>query len=87
MHINRIGLAKDVVETFEELKLGKKIAYVVYDFSDDKRNIVVEKKVEKSANKTPEEQYDEFTKALPEDQCRYAIYDFTYDLPNGEGTR
>jgi len=82
-----IGLATDVVATFEELKLGKKLACVVYDFSDDKRNIVVEKKVEKSAAKTPEEQYNEFIEGLPLDQCRYAIYDFTYDLPNGEGTR
>ena len=87
MHINRIGLEKDVVESFEELKLGKKHAYVIYDFSDDKRFIVVKKKVEKSADKTPEKQYEDFIEELPLDQCRYAIYDFTYDLPNGEGTR
>ncbi|CAZ84875.1 unnamed protein product [Tuber melanosporum] len=82
-----IGLAKDVVENFEELKLGKKLAYILYNFSPDNKVIAVEKKVEKDAQKTPKEQYEEFIDALPATQCRYAIYDFTYDLPNGEGTR
>ncbi|KAG0636923.1 hypothetical protein HOY80DRAFT_311921, partial [Tuber brumale] len=82
-----IGLAEDVVKEFEELKLGKKLAYILYNFSGDNKFIVVEKKIEKDAKKTPREQYEEFIIALPEDQCRYAIYDFTYDLPNGEGTR
>ncbi|PWW72662.1 hypothetical protein C7212DRAFT_226045, partial [Tuber magnatum] len=87
IHINRIGLAEEVTQYFQELKLGKKHAYVLYKISDDNRFIVVEKRVEKDAQKTPVAQYEEFVNSLPSDQCRYAIYDFTYDLPNGEGTR
>jgi cofilin len=82
-----IGLAEEVTQYFQELKLGKKHAYVLYKISDDNRSIVVEKRGEKDALKKPEAQYEEFVNSLPSDQCRYAIYDFTYDLPNGEGTR
>jgi len=82
-----VGLTKDVVDTFEELKLGKKLAYVLYRFTDDSKQITTEDKVEKVASKTPKEQYEEFIEKLPENQCRYVVYDFTYDLPNGEGTR
>lgn len=45
------------------------------------RTIVVEKAVEKC------HKYDEFVAALPEDDCRYAIFDFNYEKSPGEGQR
>ncbi|KAI5841921.1 hypothetical protein DFP73DRAFT_574148 [Morchella snyderi] len=65
---------------FEELKLGKKVKYIIYKLSDDKKCIEVEKHSEST-------DYDSFIGDLPENECRYAIYDFEYELEAGEGTR
>lgn len=40
--------------------------------------------VEKSSTET---NYDTFIADLPENECRYAIYDFEFELAEGEGTR
>ncbi|RPA99526.1 cofilin [Choiromyces venosus 120613-1] len=81
-----VTLAQDIISSYQEFKLGKKHAYVLYKLSEDNKVIEVEKKVLKDDKPNPKDQYEEFIAALPEKQCRYAIYDFTYDLP-GEGTR
>jgi cofilin len=78
--LTRVGLAKECVPAFEELKLGKKIKYIIFKLSDDKKNIEVEKS-------STECDYETFIGDLPETECRYAIYDFEYDLEGGEGTR
>lgn len=31
--------------------------------------------------------YDDFTALLPENECRYAVYDFEYEKAGGEGMR
>lgn len=46
---------------------------------DDNKEIVVEKKAENS-------EYDEFLGELPENEPRYAVYDFDFEKP-GEGKR
>lgn len=66
---------------FQDLKLRKKHRYVIYRLSDDNRAIVVEKVVEKDAK------YDDFVAGLPEDDCRYAVYDFEYQKSPEEGSR
>jgi cofilin len=38
--------------------------------------IEIEKAVEKGT-------YEEFIACLPKDACRYAVYDFQYDTPDG----
>jgi cofilin len=35
----------------------------------------------------PNTSYDEFQKALPKDDCRYAVFDFEYDQADGGGKR
>jgi cofilin len=37
--------------------------------------------VEKSAG--PTGTYDDFIAALPKDACRYAVFDFEYETPDG----
>ena len=34
-----------------------------------------------------EQEYDAFLEKLPENECRYAVYDFEYDIGGGEGKR
>ncbi|GAA5820832.1 hypothetical protein JCM11251_001833 [Rhodosporidiobolus azoricus] len=53
--------------------------YIVFKLSDDNKEIVVEKTSESA-------DYDEFTDALPPNTCRYAVYDFEFEIP-GEGKR
>ena len=48
--------------------------------NDKKTEIIVE---ETSSN----EDYDAFLEKLPENECKYAIYDFEYDIGGGEGKR
>lgn len=62
------------------MKLGKKAKFVIYALNDKKTEIVVK---ETSADAD----YDSFLEALPENDCRYAVYDFEYELSNGEGKR
>ncbi|KAL1405124.1 cofilin [Vanrija albida] len=70
----------ETLERYQELKTGKKLAYVIYGVSDDKKSIVVLKTSE-SRN------FEDFVADLPEKECRWAVYDFQYELPGGEGTR
>jgi hypothetical protein len=69
---------EDCIKAFQELKLGKKLKYVIYTLSTDNKEIIVEKKSHSS-------DYDEYLAALPEDDCRWAVYDFEYNT--NEGTR
>lgn len=80
--LNRVGLDKDCVPAFEDLKLGrdKSLKYIIFKLSDDKKFIVVEKK-------GSDLDYDSFLGDLPEKDCRYAVYDFEYELLTGEGKR
>lgn len=64
-----------------ELKLRKKFRYIIYKLNDDNTSIVIEKKVESCDN------YESFLGELPEDDCRYAVYDFEFEKSPGEGMR
>ncbi|URE07123.1 actin-depolymerizing factor [Musa troglodytarum] len=67
-----MGVAEDCKETFLELQRKKTYRYVIFTI-DEKQNQVV---VEKTGAAT--ESYDDFLASLPENDCRYAIYDFDF---------
>lgn len=79
-----VGVHDDALKAFNEFKLGggKKDApnYIIYRISDDKTQIVIDTKGRAAT-------YDEFTELLPENECRYAVYDFDYELAGGAGKR
>lgn len=62
------------------MKLGKKYKYIIYKISDDKTKIIVDKT-------STDPSYDKFLEELPENDCKYAVYDFEYELGQGEGKR
>lgn len=64
-----------------ELKLRKKYRYIVYKLNDDNTSIVIENKMESC------DKYDDFLGQLPENDCRYAVYDFEFEKSPGEGIR
>lgn len=76
----RVAVDDECVNVFNELKLGKKYKFIIFTLNDDNTKIVVSKA-------STETSYDQFIAELPETECRYAIYDFEYDLGGGEGKR
>ncbi|KIY46739.1 cofilin [Fistulina hepatica ATCC 64428] len=67
-----VGVNHDCLAKFQELKLGKKTKYIIFNLNDDNTEIVVEK----TSTSTD---YDEFLADLPEADCRWAVYDFEYE--------
>jgi len=86
-----VQVAPECVTKFNELKLGKSIKYIIYKLSDDYKEIIVEEASEDG-------DWDAFREKLVTAKSktksgaltkgpRYAVYDFNYDLANGEGSR
>jgi len=71
---------------YEELKLGKKIKYIVFGLSNDNTKIVVTDKAEGDPTKSSEENYNEFASKLLPKTCCYAVYDFDFEK-EGDGKR
>ncbi|KAL0461120.1 UNVERIFIED_CONTAM: Actin-depolymerizing factor [Sesamum latifolium] len=67
-----MGMADHSKTTFMELKKKKTHRYVIFKIDDKKNEVVVEK------TGGPAENYDDFAESLPEDDCRYAVYDFDF---------
>ncbi|CAL1712470.1 unnamed protein product [Somion occarium] len=74
-----VGVNQNVLDTYQELKLGKKHKYIVFGLSPDNTEIVVTKT-------SSDNSYETFLADLPEAECRWAIYDFEFERP-GEGKR
>jgi len=68
-----VSVNDEVVAEYNNIKLGHKYRYIQMKISDDKKVIEMEKTVEQST-------YEEFVGQLPDKICRYAIFDFEYDL-------
>ncbi|KAF3094654.1 cofilin [Orbilia oligospora] len=75
-----VAVASDCVTTFEELKLRKSSRYIIYKLNETKTQIIVDKA-------STETDYEAFLTDLPENDCRWAVYDFAYKLSEGEGER
>ena len=75
-----VTVADESLTAFNDLKLGRKYKFVIFTLNDEKTQIVVEQT-------STEQEYDAFLEILPENECRYAVYDFEYDIGGGEGKR
>lgn len=73
------GVAVDpkCVEVFKQLK-ERKNRCVVFKINEGMTAIEVEKTLPLSGG-SPKDDWEEFTKALPESDCRYIAYDFAYE--------
>ena len=80
---------EEVLEALNDMKLRLKFHYVIFNISDDEKQVVLERAREKKSGEEPDDIYDEFCLHLPSDNCRYAVYDFsiekTYDERNETG--
>ncbi|THH31229.1 hypothetical protein EUX98_g2947 [Antrodiella citrinella] len=71
-----VGLSNECTQIYNDLKLGKKHKYIIYNLNKDVTEIVVEKT---SASTS----YDDFIADLPEKECRWAVYDFEFEREDG----
>ena len=67
------------MDFYQDLKLGKKYKYIIFNLNKENTEIIVEK----SSDSTD---YDDFVGDLPESECRYAVYDFEFEK-EGAGKR
>ncbi|CAL9235079.1 Actin-depolymerizing factor homology domain [Arabidopsis suecica] len=67
-----MGVADQSKTTYLELQRKKTHRYVVFKIDESKKQVVVEK------TGNPAESYDDFLASLPENDCRYAVYDFDF---------
>lgn len=84
-----VSVAPDCISTFNELKLGKDIKWIIFKISDNWKEIVVE---ETSKTADYEVFREKLVSAKSKDKAgrdtigpRYAVYDVEYD--QGEGKR
>ncbi|XP_055812387.1 actin-depolymerizing factor 1-like [Solanum dulcamara] len=57
---------------FLELKAKRTYRFIVFKIEEKQKQVVVEKVGE------PAESYEDFTACLPDNECRYAVYDFDF---------
>ncbi|KAG1314535.1 hypothetical protein G6F64_001391 [Rhizopus arrhizus] len=62
----------ECLQKYQELKLGKTLKYIIYKLNGLQKPTTVQ-------NAT----YDEFLASLPENEPRYAVYDFDYEKSEG----
>eukprot|EP01125_Pyxidicula_operculata_P005265 TRINITY_DN1897_c0_g1_i2.p1 TRINITY_DN1897_c0_g1~~TRINITY_DN1897_c0_g1_i2.p1 ORF type:complete len:140 (-),score=25.88 TRINITY_DN1897_c0_g1_i2:54-473(-) len=72
-----VGIASDVVTTFNEYKLRSTARYLIFKMNDGLTEIVIEH-VGTSTD------YNEFVAQLPANDCRYAVYNVGYSTDDGE---
>eukprot|EP01102_Stenamoeba_stenopodia_P010839 TRINITY_DN329_c0_g1_i2.p1 TRINITY_DN329_c0_g1~~TRINITY_DN329_c0_g1_i2.p1 ORF type:complete len:138 (-),score=39.28 TRINITY_DN329_c0_g1_i2:213-626(-) len=73
-----VAVSDDVLAKYQELKLGHSLRFATFRLSDDNSSVIVDQTAPPSAN------YDAFVKALPANDCRYAVYDFEYEQEGGQ---
>ncbi|EPQ51060.1 actin depolymerizing factor, partial [Gloeophyllum trabeum ATCC 11539] len=71
-----VGVNPECLEAYQELKLRKTMKYIIFNLNKDNTEIIVEKKSDSS-------NYEEFLADLPENECRWAVYDFEYEKEGG----
>lgn len=64
---------------FQELKLGKKLKYIIYKLNKENTQIIIEKE-------SLGGDYEDFMEDLPAAECRWGVFDLEYrkDVAEGE---
>jgi len=72
-----VNVSDEVVNVYNEIKLGHKYKYVIFGLSKSMTEVVVQETAD------PSKSYDDFVAALPANECKYAVYDFDYETKDG----
>jgi len=60
---------------FLELKAKRNYRFIVFKIDEKAQQVMIDKLG------NPEETYEDFTRSIPEDECRYAVYDYDFTTP------
>ncbi|XP_047336860.1 actin-depolymerizing factor 7-like [Impatiens glandulifera] len=60
---------------FMELKTKRTYRYIIYKIEEKLKQVIVEKVG------VPDQSYEDFTACLPENECRYTVFDFDFMTP------
>ncbi|XP_077586744.1 cofilin-2-like [Stigmatopora nigra] len=72
----------EVMRLFMDMKKHRKQKVAFFRLSDDKKKIVVDQG--KQVMWDDADPFSSFTKLLPQEDCRYALYDVSYDTDNAK---
>ncbi|KAG6008498.1 cofilin, partial [Claviceps pusilla] len=88
---SRATVSQECIEAYNDLKLSKKYKYIIFKLSDDFKQIVIEDaSTDKDWENFREKLINSTTKSksgVVGKGCRYAVYDFEYNLASGDGVR
>lgn len=73
-----VAVNNSCVTAMNDLVKERKYRAVIFAINDDMTEIKLEKTFAPNT-KNSRGDYEEFTKSLPDDSCRYAVYDFEYE--------
>jgi cofilin len=72
-----ISLSEDAINVFYLIRSKSKYRWVIWKINDDSTDVIIEQVGD------PASCYQDFLEALPEDDCRYAVFD--YEFVGGDG--
>ncbi|CAM8888551.1 unnamed protein product [Rhodiola kirilowii] len=67
-----LDIAEHSKKTFLELQRKRSYRYVIFIIDEKKKELLVDK------TGNPNESFDDFQASLPENDCRYAVYDYDF---------
>lgn len=73
-----VAVHKKCVETFNSIVKERKFRCVVLKINDDMTEVQVDQ-THGPSDGNPKSEWEYFRKTLPKSDCRYVIYDFTFD--------
>ena len=73
-----ISLSEDAVNVFYPVRLKSTYRWVMWKINDAATEVVIEKLG------APESTYAEFLASLPQDDCRYAVFDYSFIGGDGQ---
>ena len=73
-----ISLSADAIDVFYLVRSKSKYRWVIWKINDDSTEVVIEKLGDPSST------YADFLRELPQNDCRYAVYDYDFVGPDGQ---
>ncbi|CAM0877371.1 unnamed protein product [Alopecurus aequalis] len=77
--VSGVAVNEECIKVFQELRASRAHRFVVYKIADDLEQVVVE-----TVGKV-ESKFDDLVAAIPDDECRYAVYDLEFVADDSAG--
>jgi len=81
-----VKVDSECIEAFNNFKLGKKEAFLIFGFNENATKIVILEKAAKGPGGEKNSEWDKLIELLPKDDVRYAVADIDYNTSEGSRT-